>query len=90
MAKPDIQSTNFRYKVNGLVEHLRDINSVLAIVEDFGATDQERAAFFNDAFGDGTENADLTWAEFATGIQALRDVRASWEAGKIDIAPLLK
>lgn len=42
------------------IEAIRDIDPLLAIVEDHGATDAERQAFFATQFGEGTNNSDIS------------------------------
>jgi ribosome-binding ATPase YchF (GTP1/OBG family) len=92
MAQPVEEVLKFRNKVNELVDDLRDIDAVLAVIEDHGDTDAERAAVFNvdGVFGIDTDNKDLDWATFASGLQAIRDVRTAWDAGKSDIVKLVR
>jgi hypothetical protein len=90
MAYPDTEVNRFRLQVGRTIEAIRDIDPLLAIVEDHGATDQERQAFFAEQFGEGTNNSDITWAQFAAGILALRAIRTAWGTNKFAIAKLLK
>lgn len=88
MALPANQIENFRNGVSGTVDALRGIDSILARVEDFGSTDAERQAFFQASFGPDTDNPDLTWADFAQGILALRAIRTAWIAQRLAIVKL--
>lgn len=90
MAYPDTEVNRFRAQVGKTIEAIRDIDPLLAIVEDHGATDAERQAFFATQFGEGTSNADITWAQFAAGILALRAIRTAWATNKGAIVKLLK
>lgn len=90
MAVPAVESIKFRERATRSIDVLRDIDSVLSTVEDFGTTDAERQAFFQAAFGTGTDNPDLTWSEFAAGIIALRAIRTAWQANRIALARLLR
>lgn len=89
MAYPSTEIDRFRTQVARTVENMRDIDALLAVVEDHGATDTARQAFFEAEFG-GTNNPDITWAEFAAGILALRAMRTAWATNKYAIAKLLK
>lgn len=90
MAYPSTEVDKFRAQVQRTVENMRDIDPLLAIVEDHGTTDAERQAFFQDEFGADSNNTDLTWAQFAAGIVALRAMRTAWATNKYAIAKLLK
>ena len=90
MAYPSTEADRFRSQVNRTVENMRDIDALLAIVEDHGVDDPARLAFFGDEFGVDSNNPDLTVNEFAQGIQALRDLRTQWEASKYAVAKLIK
>lgn len=83
---------NFRAGVKDTVANMRAIDGLLAIVEDTGADDAARLAFLTGIFA-GQENpqhGDITEAEFAAGIIALRNLRTAWTANKYAIAKLLK
>ena len=90
MAYPSTEIDRFRQQVARTVENMRDIDALLAVVEDHGSTDAERQAFFAAEFGEGTNNSDITWAQFAPRILALRAIRTSWGTNKFAIAKLLK
>jgi len=72
------------------VDSLRGIDGALAIIEDFGANDAERATFFQASFGAATDNPDLSWAEFAAGIVALRAMRTAWQSNRLAVVKLLR
>lgn len=80
----------FRSRVGDVVDSLRDIDSTLATIEDFGANDAERQAFFQSSFGGATDNPDIDWATFAQGIVALRAMRTAWNTNKLAIVKLIK
>jgi hypothetical protein len=90
MAVAANQVGNFRNQVTGAVDAMRGIDRLLAVIEDHGADDNARATFFQAAFGAATDNPDLTWAEFAAGIVALRALRTAWNTNKLAIVKLLK
>ncbi len=87
MAYPSTEAIKFRDRASRFVESLRDLDSILAVVEDHGITDAERQAFFSDVF---TVDSDITWTEFAEGVIALRNLRTAWDTNKIAIAKLLR
>lgn len=89
MAYPSTEINDFRAQVERLVDSLRRINAVIAIVEDQGADDAARQAFFSGEFGEGTNNPDITFAEFGQGVAAARNIRTAWEANKLALAKLL-
>lgn len=86
MAHPTTEVNRFRMAVTELVDDLRDLDAILAIVEDHGATDAERQAFFASVFG---QESDITWAEFAQGVMALRGIRTARDTNKLALAKLL-
>lgn len=90
MAQAVNQVNTFRTRVAGTVDALRGIDSLLAVIEDFGADDVARQAFFEASFGAATDNPDLTWAQFAAGIIALRAMRTAWNTNKLATVKLLK
>ena len=90
MAYPSTEVDRFRNQVRQTVENLRDIDALLAVVEDHDADDAARQAFFAGEFGEGSNNSDITWAQFGAGIQALRAIRTAWGTNKIAIARLIK
>lgn len=90
MAIPANEISTFRTRVRGVVDSMRGIDSALAIIEDFGADDAARQAFFEASFGAATDNPDLTWAQFAQGIIALRAMRTAWNTNKLATVRLLK
>lgn len=90
MAVPANEIAAFRSRVRGVVDSMRGIDGALAIVEDFGADDAARQAFFETSFGGATDNPDLTWAQFALGIVALRNMRTAWNTNKLNAVKLLK
>lgn len=80
----------FRDEATRFIDRLRDINAVLDIVEAHGADDTARQAFFQGSFGEATDNPDLTWTEFASGVVALRAIRTEYETQRLALAKLLK
>lgn len=90
MAVPSTEVLRFRAKATQLIDDLRDIDAILAIVEDHGANDTERQAFFEDEFGTDSNNPDLSWSDFAAGVVALRAIRTAYDTNKYDLALLLK
>lgn len=90
MATPSTEVVRFRDAATKFIEDMRDIDRVLAIVEDHGADDAARQAFFTAEFGVGTNNPDLTWATFANGVIALRAIRTARDAQKLALAKLLR
>lgn len=90
MAYPSTEVNRFRTEATAFVNELRQIDAVLAIVEDHGVDDAARQAFFQAEFGVDANNPDITWAEFAAGVQALRAIRTAWGTNKLAIAKLLK
>ena len=90
MAYPSTEVDRFRSQVNRTVENMRDIDALLAIIEDHGEDDAARQAFFENEFGDPSNNTDITFQEFAAGIQALRTLRDAWSTNKYAIAKLIK
>lgn len=90
MAVPGIQVDKFRYEIGPYVTSERELDSILAIIEDHGADDAARAVVFETLFGVGSNNEDITWAEFVAGIFALRAMQTAWEANKLAIVKLLK
>lgn len=89
MANPNTEVERFRTQVTQFVDNLRDIDALLAIVEDHGATDAERQAFFEGQFGVDKNFPDLTWATFAQGVIALRAIQTARNTNKIALAKLL-
>lgn len=90
MAQPSTEILRFRAAATTFINDLRDIDSILAIVEDHGANDTERQTFFQAEFGEASNNADLTWTTFAAGVTALRAIRTARDANKLALAKLLK
>jgi hypothetical protein len=90
MAQAANQINEFRNNVPSTVGALRGIDPLLAKIEDFGADDAARQTFFQAHFGANTDNPDLTWAEFAAGIIALRAMRTAWATNRLAIVKLLK
>jgi hypothetical protein len=88
MALPATEIGNFRTRVNGLSDALRAIDSALAIIEDFGADDAARQAFFESSLGANTDHPDLTWAAFAAGVVGMRNMRTAWNTNKLAIVKL--
>jgi hypothetical protein len=87
MAYPSTEVNRFRDKVTSFVENMREIDAILAVVEDQGVDDAARQAFFTLVF-DGSY--DINWATFAAGVVALRAIRTARDANKLAIAKLLK
>lgn len=90
MAVPSTEINHFRSEMRAQVQAMRAIDNRLAIIEDHGANDAERQAFFEAEFGPDSNNPDLTWTEFATGIVGVRALRTAWDTNKEAIAKLLK
>lgn len=90
MAVPATESIRFRDAVTLFMTNLRDIDRVLAIVEDQGVDDAARQTFFQAEFGVGTNNPDITYATFAAGVVALRAIRTARDAQKLAMAKLLR
>lgn len=90
MAYPSTEIDRFRSNVQRTIEAMRGVDALLAIVEDHGADDAARQAFFDQEFGPDSNNPDITWAEFGQAIIALRAIRTTWTANKYAIAKLLK
>lgn len=86
MAYPSTEVNRFRQDVTRLIDNLRDIDAILAAVEDHGTTDAERQAFFSTVFG---ADSDITWTTFAQGVVALRALKTARDANKIALAKLL-
>lgn len=80
----------FRSKVSTMTDALRSIDSSLSQIEDFGIDDTARIAFFQAGFGVGTDNPDITSAQFFAGVVALRAIRTAWAAQKLAIVQLRK
>lgn len=89
MAYPATEVQKFRAKLQGTVDALRQIEALIAIIEDQGENNAALGAFFNGAFGAGTQNEDLTFAEFVAGATALKSVKASWDTHKVAVSKLL-
>jgi hypothetical protein len=87
MAHPTTEANRFRQKVTAFVDNLREIDAILAIVEDHGSNDTERQAFFTDVFG---QESDITWATFAQGVVALRALKTARDTNKLALAKLLQ
>ena len=90
MAIPSTEVNRFRSQVERTIEAMRGVDALLAIVEDHGATDAARQAFFDQEFGADSNNPDITWEEFGAAIIALRAIRTTWTQNKYAIAKLLK
>lgn len=90
MAYSDREVDKFRAQVQTTVNAMRDIDNLLAIIEDQGADDAARAAFFAGAFGVDAQNQDITFNQFAAGLTALRNLRTAWETNRVQIVKLLK
>lgn len=90
MAAPAIEIQRFRDAATRFIDNLRDIDSILAVLEDHGVDDAARQAFFQAEFGAGTNNPDITWSQFAAGFVALRAIRTTRDAQKIALAKLLR
>jgi hypothetical protein len=90
MAYPAREVNKFRSRVQTTVNNMREISEVLAIIDNQGADDTARAAFFDDAFGAETDNPDITFNQFVAGITALRAVKAAADANIVAIAALLQ
>lgn len=86
MAQPSTEVQRFRAKVTSLMENLRDLDNVLATVEDHGVDDAARQAFFASVF---VVEYDITWSVFAQGVVALRAIKTARDAQKITVAKLL-
>jgi hypothetical protein len=82
----------FRAGIRETADNMRAVNGLLAIVEDMGVDDPARLAFLTGIF-EGQENpqhGDITEAQFAAGIIALRNLRTAWATNKYAVAKLLK
>jgi len=90
MAVASTELNNFRSKVRSLIESMRDIDDLLAIIEDHGANDAARLAFFSGEVGTDTNNPDIDVTELTDGIVGIRALRSAWESNRLDIAKLLK
>jgi len=90
MAYPAVEVDKFRNRVQTTVNSLRDLGEVIAIIDDQGVDDTARAAFFDDVFGEATDNPDITFQEFAAGITALRAMQTAWATNKYAVAKLLR
>ncbi len=88
MALPAVEVSKFRSQVTSLTDSLRSIDEILMLIEDFGADDAARVAFISGAFGEATDNPDLTIAQFTAGIVALRAMRTAWATEKLAIVQL--
>lgn len=90
MAQAANQVNTFRTRVLATVDALRGIDALLGVIEDAGADDTARQTFFQSVFGANTDNPDITYAEFAAGIVALRAMRTAWQTNRVAIFKLLK
>lgn len=90
MAVPSTEVDRFRNQVLAAVNAMRGIDALLAVIEDHGADDAARSAFFDQEFGVDSNNPDITFAEFAAGLTALRAMRTAWGTNKYAVAKLLK
>lgn len=82
----------FRAGIRELSDNMRAVDGLLAIVEDMGANDTARIAFFTGIFA-GQENpqhGDITEAQFVAAILALRNLRATWNVEKFAVAQVRK
>lgn len=86
MAHPTTEISRFRDRVTAFVDDLRELDAILAVVEDHGTNDSERQAFFESVFAGG----DISWTTFAQGIVALRAIRTARDANKVALAKLLQ
>lgn len=86
MAQPSTEIAHFRSKVNGFVDAMRDLDAILAVIEDQGTDDAARQAFFTSVF---SVDYDITWNQFAAGVVALRAIRTARDSNKLAIARLL-
>lgn len=86
MAQPTTELNRFRDRASGLIDSLRQIDPILAVVEDVGTDDAARQAFFESAF----VGNDITWAEFAAAVVALRNIRTARETNKVAISKLAR
>lgn len=85
MAYNTTEVQRFRQEMTKLVNALRDIDPILAIVEDHGANDAARQAFLEPAL----TGQDIDWATFAAGVVALRAIKTARDANKLALAKLL-
>lgn len=90
MAYPSTEVANFRGEVTRTVAAMRRINTQLAIIDDQGADDPARAAFFQNEFGPDSNNPDITWPEFVAAVVALRNLQTAWEANRIALSKALE
>lgn len=90
MAEPITVISKFRDGVQDMADNMRAIDSLLAIVEDHGVDDAARLAFLAGMFGEGNPFPDITQAQFAAGIVAIRNLRTAWVTNKYAIAALTK
>lgn len=89
MAHPSTEIGRFRDRVTRFHDALRDLDEILAILEDHGTNDTERQAFFAPVF-DAAQNYDITWSTFAAGVVGLRAIRTARDANKLAVAKLLQ
>lgn len=87
MSYPAIEVNRFRDEVTLYMNHLRDLDRILAIIEDQGADDAARQTYATPVFD---ASYDLTWAQFASGVVALRAIRTARDSNKLAIAKLVK
>lgn len=82
----------FRAGICALSDNMRAIDGLLAIVEDMGADDTARLAAITGIFADqeNPQHGDITQAQFAAGITAVRNLRTAWATNKYAVAPLRK
>ena len=88
MALPAQEISNYRSRINSLTDAMRSIESAMAIIEDFGADDAARQAFFESSLGANTDHPDLTWTTFALGVVGVRNLRTAWNSNKLSIVKL--
>lgn len=87
MAQPSTVLNDTRRRVTSLVESLYEVDAILHVIEDTGADDGERAAFFA-SYIDTQEAYDITSAEFLAAAVTLRELRTWLETNRPILAKL--
>lgn len=86
MAFPSTEINRFRDRVTVFMDDLRELDVILAVVEDHGTNDAARQTFFESSLA----GQDIDWSAFAAGVVALRAIKTARDANKLAIAKLVR
>lgn len=87
MAQPSTLTNEVRARVTRLVRDAEAVGGLVNLIEDTGANDAERLAFF-ESFFDTQEGYDIDISDFTAAVAALRDLESWLDTNRPALAKL--